>query len=213
MTSEIEICNLALSNIRAGSINSFDESSLQAQVCKLKFALMRDRCLRDTVWNFNRTIKALALINVDIYNWAYAYSYPINCLKIHRIIPNYEEMTGDGAVISRETLPISGNRRQIPYETFNFNNVKVIGCNDTSLHIDYAMKIENTNLFSDDFVIAFSHLLASEIVISLVGVEKGRQLRSDSVELYQEYIRSAIASDMNDTYLQATESEYVTSRG
>ena len=45
MTSVVDICNLALSNIRAGSINNIDEVSLQAQQCKLKYPFMRDRLL------------------------------------------------------------------------------------------------------------------------------------------------------------------------
>lgn len=215
MASEVEVCNLALSNIRAGSINSLNEASLQAQICKLKYALMRDRCLK-IGWDFNRTITPLSSIEVTIYNWAYAYSYPVNCLKISRIIPEYEEITGDASVISRlidtQILPITAYRRQVPYEVFNFDNVKVIGCNETTLHIDYAIKIEDPNLFSDDFILAFSHLLASEIAIPIVGVEKGRVLRSDSLQLYEEYIDAAAADDMNDGFLETNESEYVTVR-
>ena len=45
MASEVEICNLALSNIRAGSINSLTEGSLQAQICKLKYPILRDLCI------------------------------------------------------------------------------------------------------------------------------------------------------------------------
>ena len=83
MASEIEICNLALGNIRAGSINSFTEGSIQAQQCNLKYSIIRDRCLREIVWSFNRKIEALAtLSSVTIFNWAYAYQYPSDCLKI-----------------------------------------------------------------------------------------------------------------------------------
>lgn len=216
MADEVEICNLALSNIRAGSINNLGEKSPQAQICKLKYPIMRDRCLRDAVWNFNRGIKALASIDVEIYNWAYAYKYPVDCLKIHRIIPEYEEVTGDVSVVSRlidtQILPITDYRRQVAYEVFNFSNVKVIGCNETTLHIDYAIKITDPNLFSDDFIIALSHLISSEVAIPLVGVEKGRSLRSDSLQLYEQYISSASESDMNDGYLETNDSEYVTVR-
>ena len=216
MSNEVEICNLALSNIRAGSINSLTEASLQAQICKLKYPFMRDRCLRDAVWNFNRTITALASIDVDIYNWAYAYSYSVNCLKVHRMIPEYEEVTGDADVVSRlvdtQILPITSYRRQVAYEVFNFNNVKVIGSNESGLRIDYAIKITDPNIFSDDFIIALSHLLASEIAIPIIGGEKGQSLRSDSLQLYEQYISSAVESDMNDHYLEPNDSEYVTVR-
>lgn len=216
MADEVEICNLALSNIRAGSINSLTEKSLQAQICRLKYPFMRDRCLRDAAWQFNRAIKPLSSIDVTIYNWAYAYSYPSDCLKVHRIIPEYEEVTGEASVVSRlidtQILPITSYRRQVSYEVFNFENTKVIGCNEETLHIDYAVKVQDPNLFSDDFILALSHLLASEIAIPIIGVEKGRQLRSDSVQLYDEYISNAVAADMNDGYLTPNDSEYVTIR-
>jgi len=216
MADAVEICNLALSNIRAGSINSLTEASKQAQICKLKYPFMRDRCLRDPGWNFNRTIVTLASSSVDIYNWAYSYSYPVDCLKIHRIIPEYEEVTGDASVVSRlidtQLLPITSYRRQVEYEVFNFNNAKIIGANESGLRIDYSIKITDPNLFSDDFILALSHLLASEIAIPIIGVEKGRQLRSDSLQIYEEYLRSATADDMNDGYLEPDDSEYVTVR-
>ena len=43
MASEIDICNLALGHIRAGTINSLDEGSVQAKQCKLKYPIMRDQ--------------------------------------------------------------------------------------------------------------------------------------------------------------------------
>lgn len=216
MADEVEICNLALSNIRAGSINSLTESSLQAQICKLKYPYMRDRCLKEANWNFNRTIKALASSSVEIFNWAYSYSYPVDCLQIRRIVPEYEEVTGDASVVLRlidtQILPITSYRRQVAYEVFNFNNVKVIGANESGLRIDYTIKITDPNLFSDDFILALSHLFASEIAIPIIGVEKGRELRSDSLTLYDKYLSSAAVDNANENYLPPDDSEYVTIR-
>lgn len=92
MASEIDVCNLALSNIRAGSINSLNENSLQAQLCKLKYSILRDRCLREIPWQFNHKIRALSPVTDNIFNWAYSYSYPADCLKINRLIGEYEEI-------------------------------------------------------------------------------------------------------------------------
>ncbi len=216
IADEVEICNLALSNIRAGSINSLDESSVQAQQCKLKYSFMRDRCLKDHQWQFNRTIAALASVDVDIFNWAYSYSYPSDCFTIHRIIPEYEEVTGDSELVSRlidsQVLPVSSYRRQVAYEVFNFDSVRVIGCNETGVRIDYGIKITDPNLFSDDFILALSHLLASEIAIPIVGAEKGRELRSDEIQLYDAYLKSAVTNDKNDGYLESGDSDFVTCR-
>lgn len=216
MASEIEICNLALSNIRAGSINSLTESSLQAQICKLKYPFVRDRCLAETQWSFNRAIVALASLDVDLFNWAYTYSYPNTCLSINRIIPDYEELTGESELVSRlidtQVLPVSSYRRQISYEVFNVDGVKVIGCNETGIYIDYRVKVTDPNLFSDDFIFAVSHLLAAEIAVPIVGGEMGRQFRSDEIQLYERYLTSAKSLDANDQYIEPGDSEFVTCR-
>jgi hypothetical protein len=214
MTSEVEICNIALSNIRASSINSLNESSIQAEICKLKYPVLRDRCLRDGPWLFNRKIQALATVTTEVFNWAYSYSYPADCLKIRRMIGAYEELpSGSANVASRlldsRVLPNKGYRRQIPYEVFNFDNERVIGSDQPDLRIDFAAKIVDPNLFSDDFIMALSYLLSAELAIPIVGAELGRSLRSESFQLYTNYLSSAMALDQNDQYLQPKESDYI----
>lgn len=217
MSSEVELCNLALGNIRAGSINSLDEPSLQAQTCKLRYPFIRDRLLTEIPWGFNRKIRALSLLTTEIFNWAYAYQYPTDCLKIHRLVGAHEELANaDADVVSRlldsQLLPLKDLRTQIPYEVFNFSDNKTIGTNEADLRIDYAAKITDPTLFSPDFTLALSHLLASELAIPLVGAETGRQLRDDSLQLYTSYLSAAVANDMNDQYDTPALSEYETIR-
>ena len=217
MASEVEICNIALSNIRAGSINSLDENSLQAQQCKLKYPFLRDRCLTELAWGFNRKIRALSVLTTEIFNWAYAYQYPTDCLKIHRLVGAHEELlNADADVVSRlldsQLLPLRDLRTQTPYEVFNFDNNKTIGANEAELRIDYSAKITDPNLFSVDFIMALSHLLSSELAIPIIGAEVGRQLRSDSLQLYKQYLDAAMANDLNDGYDEPALSEYETIR-
>lgn len=216
MTSEVEICNLGLSNIRAGSINSFTEGSLQAQQCKLKYPFLRDRVLKES-WGFNNKIRTLAVLTTEIFNWAYAYQYPTDCLKINRLVGAHEELANaDAAVVSRlldsQLLPIRDRQPVIPYEVFNFDDNKVIGANESELRIAYTAKITDPNLFNDDFIMALSHLLASELAIPIIGAETGRQLRSDSLQMYREYLNAAIADDMNEGDYEPPLSEYETIR-
>lgn len=217
MTSEVEICNLALSNVRAGSINSLTEGSMQSQVCKLKYPILRDRCLREIPWQFNHKIRALAPVTEDIFNWAYAYSYPVDCLKIRRLVGSFEELPAGSANVASRYLdsrvtPLKELRRQIPYEVFNFDDAKVIGSDQPDLRIDFAAKVTDPNLFSDDFIMALSHLLSSEIAVPIVGAELGRALRNDSLQLYKGYLASALANDQNDQYITPGESEFISIR-
>lgn len=217
MSSEIEICNLALSNVRAGSINSFTEGSLQAQLCKLKYPILRDRMLTEMPWGFNRKIRALSLLTTDIFNWAYAYQYPTDCLKIRRLVGAHEELSNANAdVVSRlidsQLLPLRDIRSQIPFEVFNFSDNKTIGSNEADLRIDYSAKVTDPNLFTPDFILALSHLISSEVAIPIVGVETGRQLRDDSLQLYKHYLDAAMANDLNDEYSEPPLSEFETIR-
>ena len=216
MTSEVDVVNLALSNLRAGSINTLNEASLPAQVAKLKYPFMRDRLLREIPWQFNRTIKPLSLLTTDIFTWVYAYSYPVDCLKILRLIPSFEQVgsANSGSAVSRRLdEDLRFTQIKIPYEVFTMDGVKVIGSNGAELRVDYATRVTDPNTFSDDFILALSHLLAAEMAIPLIGAETGRQLRSDEMSLYQSYVNSAIADDLNDSQYPDQESEYITVRG
>jgi hypothetical protein len=208
---------MALSDIRAGGINDIDETSPQARACRLKYDVVRDRLLTEIAWQFNRSIRPLSSVTTEIFNWVYAYQYPIDCLKINRLIGEYEELTSDSSgYVSRrldDTSISPIERKQIPYSVFVFGGSKLIGANEQNLRIDFAQKVTDPNTFSNDFVLAFSHLLASEIAIPLVGGEKGRQFRSDSLTLYREYISAALSNDLNDQYTIPGESEFVTIRG
>lgn len=133
------------------------------------------------------------------------------------MIGAFEELpAGSVDVVSREldsrVLPLKDLRSQIPYEVFNFSDNKLIGADQCDLRIDFAAKVTDPNLFSDDFILALSHLLASEIAIPIVGAELGRALRKDSLQLYKEYLASAIATDMNDQYFTPPESDFITVR-
>jgi len=216
MSSEVEICNMALSQIRAGSINNLSESSTLAGYCRLWYPISRDRCLREP-WQFNHTIRALAVSTTEIFNWAYTYSYPIDCLKIHRMIGSFEEIPAGASDVASRLLDsqlksLKNQRRQIPYEVFNFDTAKLIGSDQKELRIDFARKITDPNLMSDDFIIALAYLLASQLAIPIVGAELGRALRGESLSLYKEHLAAALANDLNDQYLEQRESDFITVR-
>lgn len=217
MSSEVEICNLALSNIRAGSINSLNEGSLQAQICTLKYPIVRDMLLTEIPWGFAHKIVGLALLTTEVFNWTYAYQYPVDCLKINRLVGAQEELLNANAdVISRmldsQLLPLSDMRPQVSYEIFNFSDNKIIATNKSDLRIDYVAKVTDPNLFTMPFILALSHLLSSEISIPIVGVENGRQLRSDSLQMYKEYLATAEADDINEQHFAPRLSELETIR-
>lgn len=214
MASEVEICNLALSGIRAGSINSLNETSLQAQQCKLKYSLLRDMLLRDVPWNFAHKTDALALLTDDLFNWVYAYQYPSDCLYVNRLILNFEEFGSSGVTRSRhiEDLYTPDLNKQVKYEIQNVSNNRVIAANEPELRISYRMRVTDPNLFDTLFIQVFVKLLESELAIPIVGAEVGRQLRSDALQLYEAYLLEATASNGNEGYTESVDSDFITIR-
>ena len=85
MASVVEICNLALSNIRAGSINNINEKTVAAENCKLKYNVLRDQLLRDAPWKFAHVVEPLALLTVTLPGWTYAYQHPSDCVGINHL--------------------------------------------------------------------------------------------------------------------------------
>ena len=218
MASEIDICNLALGNIRAGSINSLTENSQQAKQCALRYPILRDQMLQDSPWQFAGAVKPLALLVADLFDWAYTYSYPVDCFRINRLVPNFEGINAenrtsglyypyrDGGMTGAYNGPVIG------YKIFNLNGTKVIGCNYSDMRIDYRVKITDTNLFSSNFTLALSHLLAAEMAIPIVGAETGRALRADSLKMYESYLDAGIVNELNEQAQEIAESEYITVR-
>jgi len=203
MASEVDICNIALSNIRAKTINSLNENSLQAQNCKLFYPILRDQLLEDTPWQFAHKSKPLSLTTLVNFNWRYVYQYPIDCIRINKLMIDYEG-------IRDETF---GSTRKVQYEVMNIDDMKVIVSDQQCLHIDYRAKITDVNLFSNLFRMTLSHLLASEIAIPIIGAEMGRQLRSDNYQIYETYLNSAIGSNNNERHIAVPESEFITTQG
>ena len=213
MASEVEICNMALSNIRAGSINSLDENSIEAQQCKLKYPFLRDMLLRDVPWNFAHKTQALAVLTDDLFNWAYSYQYPSDCLYINKLVLNYEEFsdTSDSVVRTRhiEDIYSPDLDRQVKYEVQNVDGNRVIAANEPELRISYRKKVTDPNLFDTLFIQTFIYLLASELAVPVVGAEVGRKLKGDAFQIYRSYLAEATAINLNESYIEPRDSDFI----
>ena len=219
MTTEVDVCNLALSHIRAETINSLNEASVAAIQCKILFPILRDQMLMESCWTFNRKLEPLAVLPlVDIFNWNIAYQYPTDCLRITRLILNFEEINESHTTYRYRYGTLYDDyyqpnlRRKVEYEVFNVSGNRVIAANECELRIDYSARMTDTSLWTAQFILAFSHLLAAELAIPIAGVEKGRSLRSDSLGLYNKYFTEAQQHDINQRYTLPADSELISIR-
>lgn len=217
MTSTVDICNMALSHVRGGSINSMEEQSTQATQCRLHYPILLDQMLQDSPWQFAGSIKPLSLLIEEIYGWAYVYQYPVDCLRINRIIPESALPNGQstGAIYYNspdQLAPSIAEIPSVPYKVFLSGGNRVVVANFPNLRIDYRVRIDNPALFSTNFVLALSHLLASSIAIPIVGVEKGSGLRRDSLQMYKRYLDAGIVNELNEQQHNIPDSDYITVR-
>lgn len=215
MASVVEICNMALGNIRSAGINSLTEPSVQAQQCKLRYATVRDVVLASAPWGFNKTVTSLAQLSaVTVFNWQYVYQHPQDCLYIDRIIPNYEYFSS--AALQSQLSRLGTNppdlTKSVPYERHIVNGNRVIVTNEPLARIQYRARIDDPNVYDPAAIEAIAWLLSAEVAIPIVGGEAGRVLRSDALQMYKSFINSAAADNQNQMRKTQVESEFVTAR-
>lgn len=218
MTSAVQICNMALGQLRAGSINSLDDATLQAQQCNLHYENSRDQALKDALWGFNHSVVALAqLTEVEVFGWTYCWQYPSDCLKINKIIRNLEDVAADTGVVVASRLYDHRFRSpndlpSVEYRIYNVDGTKIIATKESELRIDYLSRVSNTEMYSPEFCTALASLLASNIVIPIVGVKDGLELRSQSLAMYNAFKNDAAAHSANEQFLQRPDSEFISIR-
>ena len=91
MSSEVEICNLALSHLgdsaTVASINP-PEGSAQAEHCQRWYPIARNSLLEMHDWGFATTRVLLAEVPTEWPQWQHAYARPSDCVKMLAILPS-----------------------------------------------------------------------------------------------------------------------------
>ncbi len=201
MASVIDICNIALSHIRARSINSMVESSTESQQCALHYEAARDTVLRAVAWQFNKKTAAGVLRVETPLQWTYAYQYPADCLKVRQVVGDYffKDQTAEGL---RNRFAYMSDRvavhPEVPFAIENLGGVKVITTDQPEAYLIYSLKITDPTLFDVLFVDALAWYLSSKLAIPVIGGDFGRKMRDDALQMYQSMLSSAIATEQNE---------------
>jgi hypothetical protein len=157
MTSAIEICNLALTHLGCENILSFTQNNTIARKCALVYPQARDVALSGNSWGFAKKNETLALITaVTLPGYSYIYAYPAKCLKLVKV---YNESSDETESKDKFTTGFQGGQR-------------VIMCNVESAYAEYVAQIEDTTLYSPQFINALSYTLASMLCQALTGDDK-----------------------------------------
>jgi len=158
MTSQVEICNLALGHIGQRPITAITEQTVQAEAC----SRIWDSCLKETLrghdWTFATAIIPLALITTVDYTdlgWLYVYAYPANCVAMWHLynIATIDKGAGE---------PF----REIYDSTLN---QKIILTNTELAYGEYTFFVQDTSLFDANFVTALGYRMAADLAMALNG--------------------------------------------
>jgi hypothetical protein len=193
--TDVDICNLALSRVRADSIGSFTENSQEAVQCNILYALTRDHLLTSFSWGFAKETRALSLTGGTAQEWLYEYDYPNNCLRIHYIIP---PESGKNIVSGTGIATPRIDYEPIPYEVgVGENGSRVILTDYDDAYISYTKSVTDTRLFDPLFVQSLAWLLAIDLAIPLGG-DSGAKYRDDAERGYMKSMEQAIAHSANE---------------
>ena len=87
MAVAVNICNDALNHLGAEYINSLEEETKIARVCKHQYPIARDYMLRTYTWNFALKRDELTP-NGDTLVWgeAYEFNMPADCIRLNKVM-------------------------------------------------------------------------------------------------------------------------------
>ena len=189
MSSDIDICNLALSHIGDSalvtSITGAD-NSIQATHCARFYPLARDQVLERHPWKFSIKHADLVAASVTLPDsWAYAYLLPDNCLAILNIL---NEDTTYGT-----TYPVtpSGPMR-VPFSVEVVGTTQVLFSNQSTVTLQYVEKNTDTTKYPASMVYTISLLLATYLAGPIIKGKAAIQMAQALRQAYEvEFLKSA----------------------
>lgn len=147
---------MALSYIGKGRINSLDDDSEEAKKCRVHYDHERRRALLLYPWGFAKRIEKLALLDRTVPGWTYAYGYPTESIRVQYV---FDEA---GARKKEE------DRAEYEIVTLG-QELRVIATDVALAYGEYIADVKDTSIFSETFIEALSHFLASAIAMGVTG--------------------------------------------
>jgi hypothetical protein len=187
MSSDLDICNMALSHLGVSTEiqNLSSERSKEAQACRRFYEPTRDEVLRDFDWSFARRRADLSLVATDPNtDWGYSYRKPAEVLAI-RSLPNDAGIRID-TVASR-----------VVYEEGSDTAGELIFTDQADAEVIYTVRETDPEKFPPDFVAALSLLLAARIGPRVAGGDQFK-LADRAYALYRLAIQKAQANAANE---------------
>jgi len=170
--SEISVCNVALGYCGASLITSFNDNTVESNLCEANYSLIRDAVLEDADWSFAlKRAELPALANPEL-GYGNAFQLPVDCLRIIQASPD-DKFSHD-------------NRMEWELED------RKILTDQGACFIRYVRQVKDVQRFSPAFIQALGYRIASDLAIPLT---KSVALQKQMYGIYDNHMRVARGND------------------
>lgn len=193
MSSEVDICNLALSHLGdEASVTAITppDGTIQAAHCGRFYPIARGLMLEMHPWPFATKRKVIAQVeNPSPDDWAYAYALPTGCLRpLSCLLPGQPEryLGGDSD---------QGSHPYIVEATDDGSGVLYTNVETATLR--YIANVTDTTKYSPTFVAALARLLAAYLAGPIVKGSEGASVAKAQMQIFAVEFGKAAALSSN----------------
>lgn len=204
MSSEINICNLALSHLgdisNVTSINP-PEGSAQSVLCSRFYPIARDMLLEMHDWSFaSKKINLAKKVNGN-NQWLYAYAVPSDMMMARAIIdPNVaNDYSTDVLMNDSYSVPVFAGV-YAPQEfslELDSSGIKTIYTNTDNAVLRYQARVDDPNQFSALFINSLSWHLASMLAGPIIKGDQGQAEGKRCAQMMATFLLQAQNTDTN----------------
>lgn len=199
MSSEIDVCNLALAHLGDdATVSSIDppEGSAQAEHCARFYAMARDALLQMHSWGFATKRITGAALTAEATSWAYAYALPADCLQMLAVIP--PETSDDYVDNVTQQMPYALQFQTQPFEIETLEDgTTVVYTDQEQAVLRYIARVTDASKFPPLFVTSLARLLAHYLAGPVIKGDVGRKEAEGQYKIFLVEIGKATTQDGN----------------
>lgn len=210
MSSEVDICNLALGHIGdAATVSSLypPEGSAQAEHCKRFYPIARDTLFEMHAWGFATKRIALAKLESIWPEWDFCYALPNDVANLLAVLPPDAQDDYSTRFAPTDTpgyyanyAPMVAAGRYVP-QAFSSeileDGTEVIYTDQENAVLRYTGLITDPTKFSPLFTMTLSWHLASMLAGPIIKGDAGAAEAKRCIGMMQGFLSKAMSSDAN----------------
>jgi hypothetical protein len=206
MSSEVEICNMALSHLGdSATVASIDppEGSAQAEHCARWYPIARDALLELHTWTFATRRMLLAEVANPYTQWQYAYARPSDCLKMIAVLASDATDDYSMRLANSESAGVMRANQLGAYTPQPFaiesddSGSQIIVTNQADALARYTRYVTDTARFSPLFRNTLARYLASYLAGPVLKGSEGINVGTAQMQIAMNMLAGAAVSDAN----------------